>query len=130
MFPPRDPRDNGILASLRCEIDELHEEIRQLKEHMLPASLPFADFRLSPQEARLLARLVYANGEWVNMQNLIYAMELPNDGQGTPDHVRQVVTHIRQKLERASVEVVISNSWGGNYRLRREDCEKLKGMGN
>lgn len=117
---------------LRERIDQLEEEIRQMREILMPPDNPFLGrFGLSPQQATIINALYKNNGELptkrIDQLMLEYAHETRSEILShSYGRARVAVSHTRRKLSRYGVSIVHHNGFG--YRINQEDKQKLKDM--
>ena len=114
---------------LRERIEELEEELRQIKEGICPPSNPFiGKMRMTLQLASLLWVLYKTPGVvTIGRLNVItreYGHRKPGDGSNTSNCTKVRITHLRHKLKRYGVK--INNVWGVGYTINPEDKAKLK----
>lgn len=91
-------------ADLRERIEMLEEENRQLKALLSPPMIFPSSWKLSPQEARLLAAL-YAHVGFVAPERLRVAIVGVDGEQGNRYH-QVVLVRLRQKVEPLGVTFV------------------------
>ena len=114
------------LRRLQDRIEELEEEVRQLRELLAP-SLGFPrDFRLTPIEEKILSA-IYARAPAVVAHERIRAAVYPDPDTAPETNVIDVrVSSIRRKLKPYGVE--IKNRWGEGLYLDRASAAILAGL--
>ena len=114
------------LRRLRDRIEELEEEVRQLRDLLAP-SLGFPrDFRLTPIEEKILSA-IYARAPAVVAHECIRAAVYPDPDAAPETNVIDVrVSSIRKKLRPYGVE--IKNRWGEGLYLDRASAAIIAGL--
>lgn len=118
------------VAFLRARVDELEEELRQLREIILPPDNPFLGrFKLSAQEAAIVNALYKNNGELptkrIDQLMVEYARETRSEHLfHCYGRARVAMSHTRAKLK--PYGIAITHHHGFGYRINAEDKEKLK----
>ena len=108
-------------AQLRDRIDELEEEVRQLRRQLLPViALPTA-WGLTRKEAQLLRALRAASPNIVGRERALLALygfdDVPTDGV-----LNTFLSRLRRRLAESGVPVVIENRYGEGWRLSPESA--------
>lgn len=114
---------------LRDRIQELEEELRQIKHDICPPNNPFvARLRLTPQEAALIWTLYNAPGVATNERMNIIAVEYSTrdtkDGFDATNSTKVRITNLRNKLRRYGVK--IQNIYGVGYVIKPDSKKKLE----
>ena len=120
------------VRSLRERIDHLEEEIRQMRDILMPPDNPFLGrFGLSPQQATIINALYKNNGELpskrLDQLTVVFAKVTRNEDLPLSyGRARVVVSKTRQKLRGYGICIVHHHGFG--YRISPEDKQKLKDM--
>lgn len=105
-------------AQLRARIEELEEEVRQLRQQLVPViALPKA-WGLTTFEARLLLAIRSASPNLVTRNRAMVALYGVNDA---PEYnvVDTLLSRMRQRLAAIGLPVVIENRRGLGWRMSR-----------
>ncbi len=120
------------VAFLRARVDELEEELRQMRDIIMPFDNPFLGrFGLSPQQAAIINALYKNNGELPakRLDQLMIEFARETRSEHLPHaygRARVAVSHTRKKLNRYGI--VINHHNGFGYKLTKESKDKLKKM--
>ena len=114
------------LRRAQDRIEELEEEVRQLRDLLAP-SLGFPrDFRLTPIEEKILSA-IYARAPAVVAHERIRAAVYPDPDTAPETNVIDVrVSSIRRKLKPYGIE--IKNRWGEGLYLDRASAAIIAGL--
>lgn len=122
--------ETSQVRSLRERIDHLEEEIRQMRDILMPPDNPFLGrFGLSPQQATIINALYKNNGELPTKRIDQLMLEFARQNRGevlslSYGRARVAVSHTRRKLSRYGVCIVHHHGFG--YRISQADKERLK----
>lgn len=105
------------IAALRGKIELIKEENRQLRELLVPTVLFPLEWRLTPQEGRLLASLFKAP-EGYRTRAACHAAACGFSAESDGKIIDVLVCRIRAKLSRFGVG--IETVWGQGFRLTAE----------
>ena len=118
--PVADPR------RLQDRIEELEEEVRQLRELLAPALKFPPEMRLSPMQERILSA-IYARAPAVVAHERVAVAVYPDpDMAPETNSVAVQVSHLRRKLKPYGVE--IKNRWGEGLYLDRASAAIIAGL--
>lgn len=122
--------ETSQVRSLRERIDYLEEEIRQMREILMPPDNPFLGrFGLSPQQATVINALYKNNGELPAKRLDQLMIEFAHQDRSeilthSYGRARVAVSHTRRKLSRYGVSIVHHHGFG--YRISQDDKQRLK----
>lgn len=112
--------------ALRDRIEELEEEVRQLRRENMDISFP-PEWRLTAAHARLLRRLHGAPGGFLTHEKVYDALRLWADSaENEVNLVRSQICKMRQRLSPFGIE--IRKRWGQGYELPPETKAKITGV--
>lgn len=110
---------------LRDRIEELEEEVRQLREQLdgRPELLP-PEWRLTRTEARVVAALATAPRGYLSREGIQEAMYYPREPETGINLVSVVVSKVRRKLKPYNLE--IRTRWGDGFEFEPKSREAVK----
>lgn len=116
---------------LRARVEELEEELRQIKEDLCPLDNPFiGKLRLTKQLASLLWVIYKTDGiatnERLNIVVREYGQRNPSEGSNTSACTKVRITHLRNRFRKDGIQ--IDNAWGVGYYMTAKNKQKLKKM--
>lgn len=110
---------------LRDRIEELEEEVRQLKADAKAISFPY-EWRLTAAQARLLRRMYELPGAFITLPQAYDALRLWADGDSERNLVRSQICKMRPKLAPFGIE--IRKRWGEGYDLPESTVANIKAV--
>ena len=109
---------------LRIRVDELEEEVRQLREQLVPPLAFPTKWRLAPPESAVLAFL-YVRHPHVMCRERILAAVWGHHQNAPEDKILDLTIYrLRTKLQPHGI--VIETHWGGGYSLSRKSLTILQ----
>jgi DNA-binding response OmpR family regulator len=112
--------------AMRERVDELEEEVRQLREQLVPPLAFPAEWRLTANESSVLAFL-YARSPYAMSKERVLAAVWGHCDDCPDDKIVDVVLgKTRAKLRAAGI--VIETHWGDGFALPRESRKILAGL--
>lgn len=112
--------------ALRRRIEELEEQVRQLRGTLRPATRFIPDWRLHPAEMRLLA-LLYDRGTvtWAQAEHAVMREEKSEeDYDDIKNLAKTTLCHLRAKLK--PLGIIIGKTWNVGPYLDTENKAKVK----
>lgn len=110
------------VATQRVRIEELEEELRQMRESLAPPDVTFPmHWKLTPAQRRLLS--AFAKTPFLTHEQCLVAIAL-NPVVDADGLVKVQISKARRKIERMGLEIV--NRWGEGYEMPSDSIEKLR----
>ena len=106
--------DDVIIAAQRDTIDELKEQVRQLKKLLVPPFVTPVEWGLTAQQQTLFCMLLKRDLVTRDMFNAV-AITRPSTKNTSNQCCDMAVYHLRKKLKKFGVQV--KNEWGRGWRL-------------
>lgn len=119
LFAPEPKR----MRALRDRVDELEEEVRQLREQLVPPLEFPSAWRLTQSEASVLAFLYARNPHAMSRERVLSAVWGHCEDCPSEKIIDVVIGKMRMKLKHTGI--VIDTRWGGGFALSRESCSLL-----
>lgn len=105
------------LRALRDRVDELQEEVRQLREQLVPPLAFPAEWRLTKSESGVLAFLYARSPHAMSKERVLAAVWGEHEECPGEKIVDVVLSKLRPKLKPAGI--VIETRWGDGFALPR-----------
>lgn len=109
-----------VVKRLRDENEELHEQLRQLKQVLTPPFIAPYEWHLTKYETLVLSSLLSA--KFISKERLFVSLYSDYNDPPTDNNLRVLVSKLRKKL--SPFGVVIKFIWGQGYLL--EDLEQWR----
>lgn len=106
---------SSVERQLRDRIEELEEEVKQLKETLRPNITFPSEWSLRPSGARLLAALYVAPSGYVSRDLAFKYLAFSDDSTAEKDIVGSQVFYMRKRLGPFGIE--IKTRWGLGFEL-------------
>ena len=106
--------DDVIIAAQRDTIDELKEQVRQLKKLLVPPFVTPIEWGLTAQQQTLFCMLLTRDRVTRDMFNAV-AITRPSTKNAANQCCDMAVYHLRKKLKKFGVQV--KTEWGLGWRL-------------
>ena len=106
--------DDVIIAAQRDTIDELKEQVRQLKKLLVPPFVTPVEWGLTAQQQTLFCMLLKRDLVTRDMFNAV-AITRPSTKNTSNQCSDMAVYHLRKKLKKYGIQ--IKNEWGRGWRL-------------
>lgn len=106
--------DDVITAAQRDTIDELKEQVRQLKKLLVPPFVTPVEWGLTAQQQTLFCMLLKRDLVTRDMFNAV-AITRPSTKNTSNQCSDMAVYHLRKKLKKYGIQ--IKNEWGRGWRL-------------
>ena len=114
------------VRALRERVDELEEQVRQLREQLVPPLAFPAEWRLTANESSVLAFLYARSPHPMSKERVLAAVWGHCDDCPGEKIVDVVLSKTRAKLRPAGI--VIETRWGDGFALPRESRKILAGL--
>ena len=105
---------DAIIAAQRDTIDELKEQVRQLKKLLVPIFVTPVEWCLTAQQQTLFCMLLTRDLVTRDMFNAV-AITRPSTKNASNQCSDMAVYHLRKKLKKYGIQV--KNEWGVGWRL-------------
>lgn len=109
-----------IVKRLRDENEELHEQLRQVRQVLTPPFIAPYEWHLTKYETKVLSSLLSA--KFISKERLFVSLYSDYNDPPTDNNLRVLVSKLRKKL--SPFGVVIKFIWGQGYLL--EDLEQWR----
>lgn len=109
-----------VVKRLLAENEELHEQVRQLKQVLTPPFIAPYEWHLTRYETQILSSLLSA--KLISKERLLVSLYSDYNDPPTDNNLRVLVSKLRKKL--SPFGVVIKFIWGQGYLL--EDLEQWR----
>lgn len=110
------------VSTQRVRIEELEEELRQMRESLAPPAITFPmHWKLTPAQRRLLSAFIKTPFLTHEQCAVALALNPVIDPDGL---VKVQISKARRKIERMGLQII--NRWGEGYEMPKESVEKLR----
>ena len=109
-----------VVRRLRDENEELHEQLRQMRQVLTPPFIAPYEWHLTKYETKVLSSLLSA--KFISKERLFVSLYSDYNDPPTDNNLRVLVSKLRKKL--SPFGVVIKFIWGQGYLL--EDLEQWR----
>ena len=107
-------KDDAIIAAQREKIEELEEQVRQLKKLLVPIFVTPVEWCLTAQQQTLFCMLLTRDLVTRDMFNAV-AITRPSTKNASNQCSDMAVYHLRKKLKKYGIQV--KSEWGVGWRL-------------
>jgi len=114
--------DMSLAAKLRERVDELEEEVRQLRDMLVPPVAFDPEFQLTASATAILSFLLARSPMPVKRESIFDAIYLSENGQD----VKIIDVYICKLRAKLPSGIKISTQWGVGFYLDRESARRLR----